>query len=47
MGDWGYFQVNVTVDDSIGAKGLLLELYTQSAKDGSVQDLVKIDLSIE
>ncbi|MBS4031150.1 MAG: protease complex subunit PrcB family protein [Clostridiales bacterium] len=47
MGDWGYFLVNVTVDDSISVKELLLELYTQSAKDGSIQDLVQIDLSIE
>ncbi len=47
MGDWGYFQIPIVLDDFIEVNKLTLELYTQSAKDGSVQDLIEINLYIE
>lgn len=46
MGDWGYFSfdIEITADIESGTP-LLLELYTLSPKDGSLQDLVQIELS--
>ena len=46
MGDWGYFsfEIDITADIESGTP-LLLELYTLSPKDGSVQDLLQIELS--
>ncbi len=46
MGDWGYFsfEIEITTDIESGTP-LLLELYTLSPKDGSLQDLVQIELS--
>ena len=45
MGDWGYYSTMVEIVDKLGNGELLkLELYTESAKDGSVQDLVEIEL---
>lgn len=46
MGDWGYFsfEIEITADIESGTP-LLLELYTLSPKDGSIQDLVQIELS--
>ncbi len=46
MGDWGYFsfEIEVTADIESGTP-LLLELYTLSPKDGSLQDLVQVELS--
>lgn len=45
MGDWGYFDPAVHIPEQVetGEK-LLLELYTKSAKDGSIQDLIEIEL---
>jgi hypothetical protein len=46
MGDWGFFsfEIEITADIESGTP-LLLELYTLSPKDGSLQDLVQIELS--
>lgn len=47
MGDWGYFDIDVQVDDTVPvAEQLLLELYTESAKDGEINDLVEIPLTL-
>lgn len=48
MGDWKYFSLNLTVDNTVPIKGsILLELYTESPKDGSTQDLVQINLTLK
>ena len=45
MGDWGYFEAAVNVPDEVEAgEELLLLLYTTSAKDGSIEDLIEIPL---
>lgn len=47
MGDWGYFIIELNIGNEIeSGTGLLLELYTESPKDGSVRDLVQLELSI-
>lgn len=47
MGDWKRFDLNLVVDERIPvAEGLVLELYTESAKDGAVQDLIQIELEL-
>lgn len=46
MGDWGYFSFDIEITEEIeSGTPLLLELYTLSPKDGSIQDLVQIELS--
>ena len=48
MGDWGQFSFDLSVPEDVeNGKALLLEIYTLSAKDGSLQDLVQIDLAVE
>jgi len=45
MGDWGYIEPEITVPQEIETgEELLLQLYTESAKDGSIINLVEIDL---
>ncbi len=45
MGDWGYFEAAVNVpEDVVAGEGLLLLLYTTSAKDGSIENLIEIPL---
>lgn len=45
MGDWGYFSFELDIIDVVKEEtALLLELYTISPKDGSISDLVQIDL---
>lgn len=49
MGDWGYFEATVPVRPDPGrgprsAAATSLEVFTYSAKDGSVQDLIEIPL---
>lgn len=47
MGDWGYFEERITVPDDLkSGEDFLLELYTESAKDRSIQDLIEIDLEL-
>jgi hypothetical protein len=46
MGDWGYFSFEIEITEAIeSGTPLLLELYTLSPKDGSIQDLVQIELT--
>jgi hypothetical protein len=46
MGDWGYFSFKIEITEEIeSGTPLLLELYTLSPKDGSIQDLIQIELS--
>ncbi len=48
MGDWGYISAEVNISDEINTlEMLLLELYTESAKDGSIENKVKIELFYE
>jgi hypothetical protein len=47
MGDWQYFSIPFEVNGSASSQAeLRLQLYTMSAKDGSVQDLVEIGLKL-
>ncbi len=46
MGDWGYFSFEIEIPEEMeSSTPLLLELYTLSPKDGSIQDLIQIELS--
>ncbi len=48
MGDWGYFELKLVLPQAeTGGEKLLLELYTESAKDGSEQDKVRIDVTLK
>ena len=48
MGDWGYFQETLTVPGTVqSGAAMTLELYTESAQDGSIQDLVRVQLKLE
>ncbi|MDW7652275.1 MAG: Gmad2 immunoglobulin-like domain-containing protein [Bacillota bacterium] len=48
MGNWRYFIVDITVDEAVPVEEkLLLELYTESAKDGSVENLVQVELELQ
>ena len=45
--DWKYFSINVVMDESVSAEdGLLMEVSTQSAQNGAVQDLVQMNLTL-
>ncbi len=47
MGDWGYFEPELTVPGEIETgEELLLQLYTESAKDGRIENLVEIELEL-
>ncbi|RQD77232.1 MAG: protease complex subunit PrcB family protein [Candidatus Syntrophonatronum acetioxidans] len=48
MGDWGYFEEELTVPENVaeGAE-LTLEVYTRSAKDGSIENFMEIPLVYE
>jgi hypothetical protein len=48
MGDWGYFSFDIDLTGQIeSGDRVLLELFTLSPKDGSIEDLVEIELSIK
>jgi len=47
MGNWGYFEETLEVPDEVeSGQEILLELYSESARDGSIQDLVRIELTV-
>ena len=47
MGDWQLFSIDLEIDEAVAVEGpIYLRLYTYSAKDGSVQDLIEIPLSL-
>ena len=47
MGDWKAFTINLVVDETVTVEEpLLLKLYTESAKDGEIQDLIEIPLML-
>lgn len=46
MGDWHYFQVPMEVPADFGST-FTLELFTYSAKDGSIENLVEIPLILD
>ncbi|MBS3899991.1 MAG: Gmad2 immunoglobulin-like domain-containing protein [Dethiobacter sp.] len=47
MGDWRFFSIDLVIDELVAVEGpILLRLYTYSAKDGSVQELVDIPLTL-
>lgn len=44
MGDWGYFEEEITLDPDLEENTeLVLEIFTESPKDGTVEDLVTIE----
>jgi len=45
MGDWGYFEAQIPLD-TVESGPAVLEVFTYSAKDGSVQDLISIDVTV-
>lgn len=45
MGDWGYFEATIPLDN-YEAGPVQLEVFTYSPKDGSVRDLIQIPLTI-
>ena len=46
--NWGYFETEIEVPERISSgESLLLEVYSESAKDGSVEYLVEIELTLE
>ncbi len=49
MGDWGYINPQVTLPEDTVESGdtLTLELYTESARDGSIINLIQIPLQME
>jgi len=48
MGDWGYFSFDLNLTEQIeSGERVLLELFTLSPKDGSIKDLVEIELSFQ
>ncbi len=48
MGDWGHFEATVSVPEEVVAgEELLLLIYTRSAKDGSIENLIEIPLEKE
>ncbi|MTI82636.1 MAG: protease complex subunit PrcB family protein [Firmicutes bacterium] len=46
MGDWAYFEEEIQVPGDVGNNGILLELYSESMKDGSKMFEVTIPLSV-
>jgi hypothetical protein len=48
MGYWGHIAVDLEIPGNIESGGLLLlELFTHSPMDGSIQDLVQVELQVE
>lgn len=48
MGDWQLFSIDLSIDEAVAVEGpIYLRLYTYSAKDGSVQELIEIPLSLK
>ncbi len=47
MGDWGFFSFELEAGGLTGGSALLLELFTESPKDGSLENLVSIDLTVK
>jgi hypothetical protein len=48
MGNWRNFTIDIIVDEDVDVdEGLLLELFTRSAKDGSIENLIQIELELE
>lgn len=48
MGDWGAIEETIEIPETIeDGETLLLEFFTESAKDGSIQDLIEIPLYVE
>lgn len=47
MGNWRNFTIDIIVDEDVDVdEGLLLELFTRSAKDGSMENLIQIALEL-
>ncbi len=44
MGDWGYFEAEIPVPVELAGEGLVLEVYSESMKDGSKLFLVEVPL---
>lgn len=48
MGDWGAIEETIQIPDTVeDGETLLLEFFTESAKDGSIQDLIEIPLHVK
>lgn len=47
MGDWGYFEEEIPVPTDSDADRLILQLYSESAKDGSKMFVVDIPLALK
>ncbi|MGI5876226.1 MAG: Gmad2 immunoglobulin-like domain-containing protein [Dethiobacteria bacterium] len=47
MGDWGYFEEEIPVPADFNADRLVLQLYSESAKDGSKMFVVNIPLTLK
>lgn len=48
MGDWGYFRAELTVPGEIAAgERILLDVFTESAKDGSLEQQILYEIVLE
>ena len=48
MGDWKYFAIELVVDEAVTVENsLVLQLFTESAQDGQIQDLIEIPLVLD
>lgn len=48
MGDWGYFQTELTVPEDVAVgERLLLDVFTESAKDGTVEQQIFYELILK
>jgi len=45
MGDWGFYSFELATSGLVSGSAILLELFTESAKDGSIENLVSIELT--
>lgn len=47
MGDWGFYSFELAASGLVSGSAILLELFTESAKDGSIENLVSIELTVK
>lgn len=47
MGDWGYYSFELETGNLASGSDIVLEFFTESPKDGSLENLVSIDLAIK
>ncbi len=47
MGDWGFYSFELETGDLASGSAIVLEFFTESPKDGSLENLVSIDLTVK